>query len=74
MSIQNSELFEPRCKKIQHHTGVRFAAIIDKSGNKIAGGFTEGVLPYEGDEQNLHDFYRNSAKITGFLQEFKKFT
>ena len=64
LSAQNSELFEPRCKKIQHHTGVRFAAIIDKSGNKIAGGFTEGVLPYEGDEQNLHDFYKFAVDIS----------
>ena len=64
LSTQNSELFEPRCKEIQHHTGVRFAAIIDKSGNKIAGGFTEDVLPYEGDEQNLHDFYKFAVDIS----------
>ena len=64
MPIQNSELFEPRCKEIQHHDGVRFAAIIDKSGNKIAGGFTEGVSPYEGDELNMHDFYKFAVDIS----------
>ena len=64
MSSPNSELFEPRCKEIQYHTGVRFAAIIDKGGNKIAGGFTEGVNPYEGDEQNLNDFYKFAVDIS----------
>ena len=64
MADQNSEIFEPRCKELQYHTGVRFAAIIDKSGNKIAGGFTEGVSPYEGDENNLHDFYKFAVDIS----------
>ena len=50
-------VYEPRCKEIQHHDGVRFAAIINHDGEKIAGGFTEGVSPYEGDEAKLHDFY-----------------
>ena len=49
---------------MQYHGGVRFAAIIDKDGNKIAGGFTEGVSPYEGDENNLHDFYKFAVDIS----------
>ena len=61
---QNSELFEPRCKEIQHHNGVRFAAIIDNHGNKIAGGFSDDIIPYEGDEQNLHDFYKFAVDIS----------
>ena len=64
MVDQNSEIFEPRCKELQYHNGVRFAAIIDQSGNKIAGGFTEGVSPYEGDEKNLHDFYKFAVDIS----------
>ena len=50
--------YDPRCKEIQHHDGVRFAAIINHAGEKIAGGVTEGVNPYEGDETKLHDFYK----------------
>ena len=46
----SESLFEPRCAEIQHHDGVRFAAIINHEGKRIAGGFTEGVTPYEGDE------------------------
>ena len=64
MADHNSETFEPRCKEVQYHSGVRFAAIIDKDGNKIAGGFTEGVSPYEGDENNLHDFYKFAIDIS----------
>ena len=64
MADHNSETFEPRCKEIQYHSGVRFAAIINKSGDKIAGGFTEGVSPYEGDENNLHDFYKFAIDIS----------
>ena len=64
MVDHNSETFEPRCKEIQYHSGVRFAAIINKSGDKIAGGFTEGVSPYEGDENNFHDFYKFSVDIS----------
>ena len=64
MTDYNSETFEPRCKEVQSHSGVRFAAIIDKDGTKIAGGFTEGVSPYEGDENNLHDFYKFAVDIS----------
>ena len=64
MADHNSETFEPRCIEVQYHGGVRFAAIIDKDGNKIAGGFTEGVSPYEGDENNLHDFYKFAGDIS----------
>ena len=44
-----NSVYEPRCVEIQHHAGVRFAAIINQDGEKIAGGFTDGVDPYEGD-------------------------
>jgi hypothetical protein len=43
----SDSVYDPRCKEIQHHDGVRFAAIINHAGEKIAGGFTEGVNPYE---------------------------
>ena len=57
-------VYDPRCKEIQHHDGVRFAAIINHNGEKIAGGFTEGVAPYEGDEAKLHDFYKFALTVS----------
>ena len=59
-----NSVYEPRCVEIQHHDGVRFAAIINQDGEKIAGGFTDGVDPYEGDEQKLHDFYQFALNVT----------
>ena len=59
-----NSVYDPRCKEIQHHDGVRFAAIINHNGEKIAGGFTEGVNPYEGDEAKLHDFYKFALNIS----------
>lgn len=60
----SDSVFDPRCKEIQHHDGVRFAAIINHAGEKIAGGFTEGVNPYEGDETKLHDFYKFALNVS----------
>ena len=59
-----NSVYDPRCTEIQHHDGVRFAAIIDHDGKKTAGGFTEGVNPYEGDEEKLHDFYKFALNIS----------
>jgi hypothetical protein len=64
LPTENSDLFEPRCNEIQYHDGVRFAAIIDKDGNKIAGGFTDGIKPYEGDEKRLNNFYKFAIEIS----------
>ena len=64
MSPENSTPYEPRCIEVQHQDGVRFAAIIDKEGKKIAGGFREGVVPYEEDENRLHDFYKPAVDLS----------
>ncbi|MDA0756640.1 MAG: hypothetical protein O3C04_00850 [Crenarchaeota archaeon] len=64
-------VFDPRCKEIQKHKGVRFAAIINHNGEKIAGGFTEGVTPYEGNETKLHDFYKFALTVSLRTDELK---
>ena len=67
---ENTELFDGPCREIQNEPGIRFAAIIDHNGKKIAGGFKEGIIPLEGDEQRLHDFFKIvvdlSLKTTDF--------
>ena len=67
---ENTELFDAPCREIQNELGVRFAAIIDHNGKKIAGGFKEGIIPLEGDEQRLQDFFKIvvdlSLKTTDF--------
>ena len=67
---ENTELFDAPCREIQNELGVRFAAVIDHNGKKIAGGFKEGIIPLEGDEQRLQDFFKIvvdlSLKTTDF--------
>ena len=64
MSSENFSPYEPRCIEVNNQNGVRFAAIIDNDYNKIAGGFREGVIPYEGDEKKLQDFYKFAVEIS----------
>ena len=64
MASESSGLYEPRCIEVQHQDGVRFAAIIDKNGEKVAGGFRDGVIPYEEDENRLHDFYKSAVDLS----------
>mgnify|MGYP001158255335 FL=1 len=64
MPTENSSPYESRCIEVNNQDGVRFAAIIDNDCNKIAGGFREGVVPYEGDEKKLHDFYKFAVEIS----------
>ena len=67
---ENTELFDAPCREIQNEFGVRFAAIIYHNAKKIAGGFKEGIIPLEGDEQRLQDFFKIvvdlSLKTTDF--------
>ena len=67
---ENTELFDAPCREIQNELGIRFAAIIDHNGKKIAGVFKEGIIPLEGDEQRLQDFFKIvvdlSLKTTDF--------
>ena len=64
MTSESSGIYGPRCNEVQHQDGVRFAAIIDKDGEKIAGGFREGIVPYEEDEDRLHDFYKSALDLS----------
>jgi len=38
---ENSEVYSARCREINNEDGVRFAAIINHDGIRIAGGFRD---------------------------------
>ena len=61
---ENSEIYAARCREIYNENGVRFSAIINQEGKKIAGGFRDGVIPLEGDEQKLEEFYKFAVKLS----------
>ena len=43
---------EKSCKKVLAIPKVRFVGVLDKMGNKIAGGFKEGITSYLEDKEN----------------------
>ncbi|MDI1495291.1 MAG: hypothetical protein K8823_599 [Cenarchaeum symbiont of Oopsacas minuta] len=52
------ESLDRRCKKIQQLDMIRFAGVINKDGDVIAGGFKSGVKPFEDDKLRLRKFFR----------------
>jgi hypothetical protein len=51
------KLFDEKCNLLHGESEIRFAGIVDKDGKLIAGGFKEGITPYENDETKLQSFF-----------------
>jgi hypothetical protein len=49
MQSDKIKLLDESCKKVLELPMVRFVGVLDKMGNRIAGGFREGLVSY------LHD-------------------
>jgi|TARA_B100001105_G_scaffold48754_1_gene36651 hypothetical protein len=58
------QLYDEKCKQLHGESEIRFAGIVDKDGQLIAGGFKEGLVPYEGDETRLHSFLEFVSKAS----------
>ncbi|NND86963.1 MAG: hypothetical protein HKM23_06550 [Nitrosopumilus sp.] len=50
--------------------GIRFAAIINKNGRKIAGGINSKIIPLERDEQKLEMLFMEIALDLSMRKEF----
>jgi len=50
--------------------GVRFAAIINNKGRKIAGGFSATITPLEQDEQKMDMLFMEIALDLSMRKEF----
>ncbi len=50
------QLYHKKCSQLLGESEIRFAGIVDKDGQLIAGGFKVGLVPYEGDETRLQSF------------------
>ena len=57
------------CKKMFKIDGVRFAGLIDNYGNLYAGGFADGIVPFENDERR-RSLYMNFTLETAFRKDF----
>ena len=64
MSEETIKIYDSKCDHLLYEEEIRFAGIVDKDGKLIAGGFKEGVTPYEGDETRLNTFLEFVSKIS----------
>ena len=58
------DLYRKKCLKLLAEPEIRFAGIVDKTGNVMAGGFKEGLVPHEGDETRLQSFLEFVSKAS----------
>ncbi len=57
-------MYEEKCRRLLAESEIRFAGIVDKEGQLIAGGFKEGLTPHEGDETRLQNFLEFVSKAS----------
>jgi len=62
-------IFEQKCKKLLQEDEIRFAGIINKMGRLVAGGFKDGVLPLE-DEEDRKKMYMELILRVSMRSEF----
>ena len=56
------QLYGEKCTQLLGESEIRFAGIVDKDGQLVAGGFKEGLVPHEGDETRLQSFLEFVSK------------
>jgi hypothetical protein len=63
-SDSSFQLYDEKCKILLKEPEIRFAGIVNISGNLALGGFKEGLTPYENDETKLQAFYNFVSKAS----------
>jgi hypothetical protein len=58
------KLYNEKCNHLLEESEIRFAGIVDKDGKLVAGGFKEGLTPYEDDETKLQEFFKFVSKAS----------
>ncbi len=58
------KLYDKKCNNLLEEPEIRFAGIVDKDGKLVAGGFKEGLTPYEDDETKLQEFFKFVSKAS----------
>jgi hypothetical protein len=56
--------YDKKCRKLCEEKDIRFAGIVDENGKLVAGGFKEGLVPFERDEQRLEEFMRFVSHVS----------
>ncbi len=58
------KLYADKCANLLGESEIRFAGIVNKDGKLVAGGFKEGITPYENDETKLQSFFEFVSKAS----------
>ncbi len=64
MSGTDYQIYDVKCQKILEEEDIRFAGIINESGNLVSGGFKKDIIPLEGDEARLKSFMEFISKVS----------
>ena len=57
-------IYDDKCDQLLQEEDIRFAGIVDKDGELVSGGFTNGLSPLERDETKLKSFLEFVSKIS----------
>lgn len=63
-------LYDYTCNQMSQIRGIRFAAIINNKGRKIAGGFSCNITPLENDKQKMEMLFMEVALDLSMRKEF----
>ena len=58
------KLYDKKCDQLLGESEIRFAGIVDKDGQLVAGGFKKSITPHEGDETKLNSFLEFVSKAS----------
>jgi len=58
------KLYDEKCNHLLEESDIRFAGIVNNDGKLVAGGFKEGLTPYEDDETKLQEFFKFVSKAS----------
>ena len=63
-------VYDYTCNQMCQIKGMRFAAIINNKGKKIAGGFSSNITPLENDKQKMEMLFMEVALDLSMRKEF----
>ena len=70
MESNQVRLYDYICNQMSQIKGIRFAAIINNKGRKIAGGFSSNITPLENDKQKMEMLFMEVALDLSMRKEF----
>lgn len=64
LTLDQIQLLDSACEKIQLFPGVRFVGVINKMGRLVSGGLKEDIIPYVEDEINKKMYMQLCLEIS----------